>query len=397
MKEKRLTELLREARPPDEREAAERGWQVIRRAFHRADVSSARPRRGGRVALAVAVGLLLLALGLSPAGARVADLVGDVVHRGDRTAQPALTSLPTTGRLLVTSPTGPWVVARDGAKRRLGEYDDATWSPHGLFVAATAGRELTAVEPDGTVRWSLAANHPVTDAAWSPSGVRIAYRAGDSVRVVAGDGTGDRLFARRAAPPPPAWSPDVDRNVLAFAGTDARIHAVDVDTGRTLWRSARLGGSVRTLQWAPSGRLLVLAGSSIVLLDRRGRALVKEATGGLVEGVALAPSGKELAIARRTGAGSELVLLRPRSHGPLAQRRLFAGPGRFTDLIWSPDGAWLLLGWRRADQWLFIRPANRKVVAVSGISQQFAPGASGPIGFPRVAGWCCKAPLVNSP
>jgi len=79
------------------------------------------------------------------------------------------------------------------------------------------------------------------------------------------------------------------------------------------------------------------------------------------------------------------------STGPtgLSERRLLARPGRFTDVTWSPDGTWILFGWRDAGQWLFIRPADRKVVAVAGISRQFAPGTRPAVGFPRVAGWCC--------
>jgi hypothetical protein len=72
------------------------------------------------------------------------------------------------------------------------------------------------------------------------------------------------------------------------------------------------------------------------------------------------------------------------------ERRVFAGPGRFTGLAWSPDGRWLLLAWREADQWLFIHPEDERVLAVSNISRQFDPGGNGNSGFPRVSGWCCQ-------
>jgi len=69
---------------------------------------------------------------------------------------------------------------------------------------------------------------------------------------------------------------------------------------------------------------------------------------------------------------------------------LFSGPGRFSDLTWSPDGRWLLFGWRDADQWLFLQPERpRHIVAISNISEQFAPGQAGRTAFPSVAGWCC--------
>jgi Tol biopolymer transport system component len=256
----------------------------------------------------------------------------------------------------------------------------------------TARRTLTATEPDGTVHWSLAARERVADPAWAPSGIRVAYRAGDSLRVVAGDGTGDRRLVRHVAPTPPAWAPSAKRNVLAFVGSDGAVRAVDVESGRTLWRSPPIIGGVRTLQWSKSGRLLVGARSFFVILDRRGQAVAKGTTGGSAEAMTLAPDGGSVAVAHRTNTGSELTLMRPSAGRPSSERRLFAGPGRFDDLAWSPDGEWLLMGWRDADQWLFIRPADRKVVAVSGISRQFAPGASGPVGFPQVDGWCCGMP-----
>ena len=165
MSDPRLRRLLRDAPVPDQRRAEERSWRVVRAAFEERQPAKPPPTRR-RWLIAVAVGLLILAIGLSPAGAKVADLFRNVTGVGEKHAKPALTSLPAPGRLLVTSPNGAWVVAADGAKRRLGDYRDATWSPHGLFVAVTRGRELTAVEPDGTVHWSLAAHRPVTDPVW---------------------------------------------------------------------------------------------------------------------------------------------------------------------------------------------------------------------------------------
>jgi PQQ-like domain/WD40-like Beta Propeller Repeat len=387
----RLHDALREVPVPDARRAEERGWRVVRAAFERREPTPVARGRPSRLAIAIGLAVLALALALTPAGAKVADIVHDVVEPGERNARPELTSLPTSGALLVTSPSGAWVASDDGTKRRLGGYGAAAWSPNGLFVAVAAGRELTAVEPDGTVHWSLPANQRVADPAWAPSGIRVAYRAGDSLRIVAGDGTGDRRLVRRVAPTPPAWEPTANRNILAFVGLDRRVHAVDVESGRTLWRSAPFIGGVQTLQWSSNGHLLVGAGSFFVILDDRGQAIAKAPTG-RAEATALAPDGSAVAVARRIAGRSELTLVPASPRGPGSERELFAGPGRFTGLTWSPDGAWLLLGWRDADQWLFVRPADRKVVAVSGISRQFAPGTSGPVGFPRVTGWCCVAP-----
>ncbi len=386
MNERRIMKLVRDSRAPEEPAAEERGWQVVRAAFEQRSPARRPTRRLGRVGIAVALGLLVLALVLTSAGAKVADLVHDVVHPGQKNARPALTSLPAAGGLLVTSPKGAWVVAADGGKRRLGSYDGATWSPKGLFAAVTKGRELTAVAPDGTVHWSLSAAHPVSDPAWAPGGLRVAYRAGSSVRVVAGDGTDDRLIARHVASTPPAWVPTAPRNVLTFVGRDERVRAVDVDTGRTLWRSPPFGGGIESLNWSSAGQLLVVSRSFVVTLNHHGRAIAKSATGGRVEAAAVSPNGTKVALARRTRTGSELILVTSPPMG-LPHRDLFSGPGRFTDVTWSPDGSWILLGWRDADQWLFIRAGDGKVDAVSDISRQFAPGARGAVGFPHVAGW----------
>ena len=108
--------------------------------------------------------------------------------------------VPGGGRLLVQAGPSAWVVASDGAKRRLGAYSGTSWSPHGLFVVGWHGRELTALDPGGAVRWSLTARERIAAARWAPvDGFRIAYVAGSALRIVNGDGTGDHRYgpARR--------------------------------------------------------------------------------------------------------------------------------------------------------------------------------------------------------
>ena len=51
---------------------------------------------------------------------------------------------------------------RMGRKRRLGDYEEASWSPRGLFVVATSDRRVVALEPDGDVRWTVTRPRPVT-------------------------------------------------------------------------------------------------------------------------------------------------------------------------------------------------------------------------------------------
>src|SRR5439155_19771313 len=105
-------------------------------------------------------------------------------------------TLPAHRRRLVTSNEVPRVIGAVGSKRQLGAYDAASCSPHGLFVAASRGQELFALDPGGHVHWSIARPRPVLGARWSPDGFRIAYRSGGALRLVAGDGTGDRLLLR---------------------------------------------------------------------------------------------------------------------------------------------------------------------------------------------------------
>ena len=67
-----------------------------------------------------------------------------------------------------------------------------------------------------------------------------------------------------------------------------------------------------------------------------------------------------------------------------AARRLLAGPGRFGELVWAPDGEWILLSWGDADQWVFVRANGAGIRAVSNVTAQFRARS-----FPRIEGWCC--------
>jgi hypothetical protein len=416
--DRRLSELLRDAPVPDEREAQERGWRVVQAAFESRHPLAARPRIN-RLAVALVIGLLVAALALSPAGAKVADLVGDVVKPGQENARPALTSLPAPGQLLVTSAKGPWVVDEDGSKRLLGAYEDAAWSPHGLYLAATRGRQLTAVDPVGSVRWSLAAAHPVSHPAWSTSGVRIAYLSGSSLRVAAGDGTGDRLLARGVAPVTPSWRPQREplpagqvatgpgANLLAYVDRRGRVLIHDADSGERLIRNPP-GPPPSLLAWSSDGRrLLAASGGTLSTFDAgnsyRHPTVVEAPRPWAVTDASFEPGSHRVAAVETSAAatdpltgisksgrptGSAVLLGRPDGRG-FFSRRVFAGPGRLGDLAWSPDASSLLVGWRDADQWLFLDPSGDRVRAVGHISRQFDPGAGGRPSFPGVDGWCC--------
>ena len=239
---------------PDELEAQRRTWGVVKAAY--AEREPVRRPRRLRLLVALAVLAALVAAALSPPGRAVGDWVRDRVA-GEEETQPALFQLPAAGELLVVSEEGPWLVRPDGSKRRLGAYDDASFSPSARFVVATSGRRVVALEPDGDPRWSVTRPDPVADARWAPSpGFRVAYRAGDTLRVVAGDGTGDRLLAENVAAVAPAWQPLEGRTVLAYADAAGRVHVADSE-GEERW-SAEPGAPPAKLVWSSDGRVLLV-------------------------------------------------------------------------------------------------------------------------------------------
>jgi hypothetical protein len=366
--DRELIRALAELRVPGEADSEERSWELVRSAYvERTPMRP--PATGRRPAFAVAAGLALHAIGLSPAGAKVGDVISDVIGIGAEDAKPTLRSLPAAGELLVESGQGPWIVREDGSKRLLGEYDQASWSPHGLYVAVADGRELAAVDTVGNVRWTFPARGVVTDPRWAgdAADTRIAYRSGDDLRVIAGDGSpeSDRLVARDVAPIAPAWRPigfsklgppAANGFVLVYIDGAGKLQAVNTDTGVEV-----------PLRRADRRRLPVSATGRAGADDR-----------------ALSPDGSRVARLEHVGASDRLIVTERGGGGSV----LFSAHGRLTGPTWSPDGRWLLLGWPAADQWLFIdadRP--RHVVAFDHISEQFDPGDEGPAAFPSVSGW----------
>ncbi len=401
---------LREAPVPVDPEAEERGLEVVLAAY-----AERRPRRRNplpRLALVLAGAALLAALLLSPAGASVRDWVGDVFSAPPAPSGSGLAEVPGGGRLLVQSAHGPWVVEADGSRHRLGDYREASWSPHGLYVAAAAGRELSAVEPGGAVHWSLTAPGTVRDPRWSPSGYLVAYRAGPGLRVVAGDGSEDRSLDESVAPLAPSWSP-LGRPDLAYVDARGALRVLDVDRDRALGRAAALAG-IEWLEWGGRGGVLLEASRQRVRLRSVGsrpsgavalgrpRALRLPA-GATVHDAALSPDGtKVAALLGRPGAhgaGRTDVVVFDRSRPTPV--RLLSAPGRLGELAWAPDGSRLLVGWPRLDEWLFLPTGSVEGRAITGISRAFASGAQGQTGaaagsapgagFPAIEGWCCRS------
>jgi WD40 repeat protein len=326
----------------------------------------------------VLAGILIL----TPAGAAVHRWINQTL--GVKHPRTALFSLPAAGQILVAGPGGVWTVAADGSKRRLGSGQEATWSPHAMYVAVASGNQLTAVNPHGTPQWSIARPDVRSPTWYAPNGYRLAYLSGGTLRVIAGDGTGDRELARSVARVGPAWRPG-HPYALAYAQADGTVMVRDADTGRLAW-SRRTPARPRLLAWSADGaRLLVLTQDGALLFDASGGRLGSAAGigGEAVRDGALSPDGREIALL----SGGQVTLTdiaRPGSR----PRRLFTGAD-LGQLSWSPDGRWLLIGWPAADQWVFIRVIGQpRLTAVSRIAQQFG-GLGLSNAFPSLEGWCC--------
>jgi hypothetical protein len=411
-----LGEALRDMPIPVPEDAEARGRRVVEAAF----AEQQRPRRrafnpyrhksstaastkeGGRrlrrTAFALSLATLIAALLLSPAGAAVRGWVDDALTSTPR-PQPTLGEIPGGGRLLVQSAAGPWVVQSDGSRRLLGDYEEATWSPRGLYVAVAKGRTLSAVEPDGTPHWSLTAPARVADPRWAPVGTRIAYRSGESLRAVAGDGTENRTLAERTAPIAPSWSAFGDPT-LAYVSRAGELRIVDTESRSEVAAAPALPG-ISEIEWGAGGKAILEASRrALRLREVRPRKLPPRPSidftrqlpvpaGATVVDTALAPERRTVAAVltnwRDHGTRSSVVLY-DRGSRP---RNLLTVPGSLGEVAWSPDGHKLLVSWPAVDQWLFLPLGRGRESAVANISHAFAPGG-GAASFPRVDGWCCR-------
>jgi hypothetical protein len=326
----------------------------------------------------------VVAAAVSPPGRAVFHSVRVAV--GIEHAEPALFSLPAAGRLLVVSADdgGVWLVKSNGFMRRLGTYSDAEWSPHGLYVIATERNELVALDPDGGVRWQLARHDP----SWprwegTRTDTRIAYLAKSGLRVVAGDGSGDHLLDAYAGDVPPAWDPARLHTVAYYSGGAIVLRRAD---GPVVWR-APINVLPSYLEWSSDGRYLAVASTKqIVVLDRHGRVdRTISMLGAELRQATFEPGTHDVAVVVRSAGRSEVRVVDVDHPG--RARLLFAGPGTFGDVEWSPTGGWLLVNWPDANQWVFIK--GKQVRAVANIRQQFARADGlGPL-LELSGRWCC--------
>jgi hypothetical protein len=425
----RLDRALWDIGIPELPEAEERGRQIVAAAFAERNSGGAESRRSelwgamtpttsegrsrrpfSRLALGLSLATLLAVLLLSPAGAAVRGWVDDAFTASAPRPEPTLARIPGGGHLLIQTGIGPLVVQPDGSRHLLGDYEGASWSPHGLFVAAVKGRTLSALEPDGTPRWSVTASERVAVPRWSPSGERIAYRSGFDLRVIAGDGSEDRLLAGSIAagtPPdarispayvPPAWSPTGD-NALAYVTGAGRLRILDSETGAVLAGAPALGRIV-WMDWGDSGKKILEASPGTLRLRSVRRAGHPPRPGlgvahrlplpprASVNDAALAPQDPVVAASithwRKHGTYSEVVVFRPGQR----PRTLISVPGSLGQVEWSPDGKRLLIAWPGANQWLFLPLGRGKGRAIANISSAISPDGR-PHSFPRIEGWCC--------
>jgi hypothetical protein len=297
---------------PGEYDARRRTWDVVRGAFAEREPVTW-PQRHVRPLVVAAAAAVVVAAAVTSPGRSVVDSVRRAI--GVEHARSELVRLPASGRLLLDSAQGTWVVQRDGSRRLLGPYHDPSWSPHGLFVAAVRDRrELVALEPTGNVRWVKPQRGVVRSPRWSYEGFRIAYFVGSTLHVIVGNGTGDRAIGRADPRIAPVWRPGT--HVLTYVSPRGR-RTRDVDTGARAKPRAAAASSVRIRR---------RGGRSSVIVDGR---VVFSAAGGL---------------------------------GPAAM---------------SPSGSWVAFTWPAANQLVFVRVHGRpKLIAVSNVSRQFGANAS---------------------
>ena len=375
---------------PDEHGAEERAWHIVRAAYEERE-PVAWPRKHARSLALAAAGVAIVAAAVTPPGQSVVNSVRDVVGRekvvGVRNAHRELVALPASGRLLVNSARGPWVVLEQGSRRLLGSYRMASWSPHGLYVAAVRnnGYELVALDPEGHVHWVKGRKQGFAYPRWSYEGYRIAYLAGDSLRVITGDGKSDWGLGQADMHVAPAWRPAT--HDVAFVTRTGSVRVMDADKRTVLWtepaglltKHAGVDG-VRALTWSGDGALLLVRGNhSVRTFTPTGSLLGSAATKGPAIAAAFAPHSHRFALV----VGPTVVIVSGDTL-QFASRPLFTATRRLAGIAWAPDASWLLVSWPSADQFVFVRLGTPKLMAVSNIASQFGPGA-------RVEGWCCTS------
>ena len=396
MDEQRLRAHLRDADVPDAAAAQLRARALVTRAH--AD----RPRRRpsglltARLAIAAAFVLTVVAVTAVRGPSAVAHWVGKTLRitaaKPVHATPVSITNLPGGGRLLVTAGTQTWLVGDGHTQRVPGVSGSVTWSAFGRYLAFAQDRQLSAADLTGRVVWTERFAAPVSAPSWSPDGNRIAFRVGAKLHVTAGNGTVSHAVRRAHASRPvdarsvmPAWRPGA-AHVVAVVDRPTRITVVNTDTGAPIWR---VHAPARTfaLSWSADGRRLLAVGRGQTRLFGPSGQLLWQwsaAHGTSYRAGVISPSGRQIALLRSDGHSHDTAELRT-THSPA---RVLTSALDLGDLTFSPDGRWLLVGWHRADSWLFFATAaaDRRVRQITHVAGRLNSGQ------PVVEGWCCARP-----
>jgi hypothetical protein len=343
-----LGRRLRHAPAPGEEAAFRRAHPLAMAMVRAAPPRRRRRRRALRVLTPVALALTVAGVLLTAAGADVRSWISDAVTSSKPEPVRAQT-LPGGGRLLTASRAGLYVRSTHGPRRIFGDVSEASWSPRGLFIAATRGIELIAVSPSGERRWSLHHTAPIRHPRWAPSGYQITYLSGGSIYLVDGDGSDDaRLDAADGAAP--AWRPARGHSQLTYARGRTIVLRDTID--RRVLFATRMARRPLALSWSADGRrLLVVERDRIQLLNQVGARLrTSHAPPGThnLTGT-FGRAGRDWTLVRGQGGSSRLLLISGEDTVKVLQLA-----GRVDGITYSPRGDWLALGVGRS-VWL-VRP-----------------------------------------